>query len=252
MIECSFVGHVLIFSLDPNSNFADQDIFRLIINDRVVITCPFSKFKDKKPLSFDFTYHYQYLPIDSVFELYLNNNILSTFAVKGVSGSKSFLTEYGESILISGKTFNTFIPLGEYSEFRLHELRQFVEMFFSACKSEGIQASVNGGSLLGYKREGKLIPHDDDFDVCIVVESSSSYIDAMAKFRSLVLRLKSYGIKTQFLTNGQCHLMSDLHPTSVIDVFVGWFNSDLFSLNWAFMNSLSRNNVLPLQAVDFF
>lgn len=61
---------------------------------------------------------------------------------------------------------------GYYPSFRkidLNAVEQELSVLFEELASLGVQSFANSGTLLGYIRDGRPIPHDDDFDIGVLV-----------------------------------------------------------------------------------
>lgn len=253
MIEIKFSANKL--ELIFPSTFDDFLDLSLKLNSNIIYKFNLNKEilqKSKNKIIIDFSGFFHHLPKNLKFDLVHTNVVIASSNFSGnIIGGKYFLTELGEPYYISSKHKRPYLPLGSYSSVRLELLKAATLALFKAAELESIQISLNGGALLGLVRDNNLIPFDDDIDFALVVENSKSLVSAMYSFKSYLFRLTNHGFMLNFITNGQCHITHPLYPRVVLDVFIGWFQGGLFSLNWAFVNKLDYSNILPFQKVDF-
>lgn len=100
------------------------------------------------------------------------------------------------------------------------------------------------GTLLGLVREGKLIEHDDDVDVCFLAKAQG--LDAaVQEFGQVVSALRSHGQRIAVIHAGQFHWHA---PTGALDVFMAWWEDDhLYMYNAG--GKLRRDQILPLRGM---
>jgi hypothetical protein len=108
----------------------------------------------------------------------------------------------------------------------------------------GVAAFASSGTLLGIVREGKLLGHDDDLDICYV-SAKEKHEDILIERNALVSFLNEHGYK---VTNSNvAHLWCKTPEGITIDIFTGWFTEDVCIMNPLPISGVPQNAVLPLQ-----
>lgn len=109
-----------------------------------------------------------------------------------------------------------------------------------------------GGSLLGVKRGGELLPHDDDIDLAFLCEANSVIDVGLASYvmeRSLasagftVIRHSLAHLEIEFFDD-------DGSPECYVDIFTGFFRDDDYCQPFALKgSSLVREDLVPTRRV---
>jgi hypothetical protein len=89
----------------------------------------------------------------------------------------------------------------------------------------GFKVFLNSGTLLGLTRDGKLIEHDNDIDLAIILQAESED-EAIIEWKNLPEKLTKLGI---FLEGSQDYNgFMRLKPVAGfdVDIFPGWFSKD--------------------------
>ncbi|WP_137168118.1 discoidin domain-containing protein [Salinimonas lutimaris] len=106
----------------------------------------------------------------------------------------------------------------------------------------GIAAFISSGTLLGVVRDGQLIPHDDDVDICYISNETTEQ-GILAEREAMVRALTEEGCRVA--PSGIAHYWCTTPGGQAIDLFTGYVQQ-----NECFMNpigSVSKADVLPLQ-----
>lgn len=121
-------------------------------------------------------------------------------------------------------------------ESELHKLmKDFAEM--------GVQPFLNSGTLLGYYRDGHPIPHDDDFDLGILVEGRTEE-DVAKNWREFVRKVN---VKFNSIDKGS-FLALKMSNGVQIDLFCAWrLKGQLFVHPYCWAD-VSDSALLPLQS----
>lgn len=97
-----------------------------------------------------------------------------------------------------------------YTMFELHaSLRDTAAIIHKACHDHDIRYWIACGTLLGSFREGNIICHDDDIDLCILQEDLRRLMDV----------LPSYGLEITLFLDG-LYKVTAKGKQGVIDIFV--------------------------------
>ena len=103
------------------------------------------------------------------------------------------------------------------------------------------------GTLLGHVRDGDLIEHDDDIDLCFLADSNG-WPGALAEFKAAVERLRSAGERIHVDNAVQFHWYSK--TGGALDIFMGWLEDDYLNMFEA-GGVLPRGRILPLRQQRF-
>jgi hypothetical protein len=110
---------------------------------------------------------------------------------------------------------------------------------------QGYEVFLNSGTLLGVVRDGRLIDHDDDVDLAIILKAGSAE-DAVKEWSELRASLNAQGrlVEDQMDSNAILKLIGegDVH----FDLFPAWFEGDDFYVYPHSFGDLTRQDVLPL------
>ena len=120
---------------------------------------------------------------------------------------------------------------------------------FAALKKEGYEVFLNSGTLLGVVRDKKLIDHDDDIDLAIVLKAKSA---AAAAIEWLEIRttLEKLGLfDAQNFKSDPIYKLSPIGTTQ-IDLFPAWEEDGKFFVYPHTHATLAREDVLPLRMCE--
>ncbi len=109
----------------------------------------------------------------------------------------------------------------------------------------GYDVFLNSGTLLGVVRDQKLIGHDDDVDLAVLL-NSETYADIAAEWSNLRVRLAQSGALDE--KPSEDPKIIKLKPVGAveIDLFPGWIMQDQVFVYPHTFGQLSRDEVLPL------
>jgi hypothetical protein len=112
-------------------------------------------------------------------------------------------------------------------------------------QQHGYQVFLNSGTLLGVVRDGRLIDHDDDVDLAVILRADSAE-GAVAEWSALRAELKTQGQLDEERMDSNAILKligeGDIH----FDLFPAWFEGDDFYVYPHSFGDLTRQDVLPL------
>lgn len=117
----------------------------------------------------------------------------------------------------------------------------------SALNDAGYEAFLNSGTLLGVIRDERLIDHDDDIDLAIILKATTC-AGAITEWMELRDKLRADGVLDELATTNPS--IFKLLPIGAIqvDLFPAWFEGDQMYIYPHTFGELSRSDVLPLQA----
>lgn len=117
----------------------------------------------------------------------------------------------------------------------------------SALSDAGYEAFLNSGTLLGVIRDKRLIDHDDDIDLAVILNATTC-AEAVTEWMQLRDRLREDGVLDEVATTNPS--IFKLLPVGAIqiDLFPAWFEDDRMYIYPHTFGELSRSDVLPLQA----
>ncbi|GAB5380426.1 MAG: hypothetical protein Alis3KO_25660 [Aliiglaciecola sp.] len=108
----------------------------------------------------------------------------------------------------------------------------------------GVPAFVSSGTLLGLYRDGQLIGHDDDVDICYI--SNQTTEPAILKEREeLMAFLIDKGCRTA--PSGIAHHWCTTPGGQSLDIFCGFIEGEKCSMNPLERNVINKSDVLPLE-----
>ncbi|WP_050931488.1 LicD family protein [Aestuariivita boseongensis] len=121
-----------------------------------------------------------------------------------------------------------------------------VSRHITVLSDRGYEVFLNSGTLLGVVRDQKLIDHDDDIDLAVILKAGSA-VEAAAEWKGLTEDIRELGILDEE-NFGMASIIKLLPVDKVqIDLFPAWFEEDrLFVFPHTF-GQLTRGDVLPLR-----
>jgi len=121
-----------------------------------------------------------------------------------------------------------------------------VESHLSALRDEGYEVFLNSGTLLGVVRDEKLIEHDDDIDLAVILKAGTEE-DAAQEWRDLKGRLQELDLFDEDNHNQPAiYKLTPAGPTQ-IDLFPAWLQGDKVFVYPHTHGELTREDVLPLR-----
>tara|TARA_R100000935_G_C2838075_1_gene169319 strand:+ start:2546 stop:3511 length:966 start_codon:yes stop_codon:yes gene_type:complete len=110
----------------------------------------------------------------------------------------------------------------------------------------GYQAFLNSGTLLGVVREGRLIEHDDDIDLAIILKARTG-TEAAREWVALLTQLKNIGLLGEARSGqNQIYKLNSVGEFEV-DLFPCWIDGDKVFVYPHTFGDLERSQLLPLQ-----
>ncbi|MCA0893709.1 discoidin domain-containing protein [Microbulbifer agarilyticus] len=107
----------------------------------------------------------------------------------------------------------------------------------------GVNAFISSGTLLGVVRDGKLIAHDDDVDICYI-SNFSEECDILSEREKIVDFLKSKGCNLK--ASGVAHYWCSTPRSLKLDIFTGWIKGGRCFMNPLSIDGLPVEKILPL------
>ena len=107
----------------------------------------------------------------------------------------------------------------------------------------GVNAFISSGTLLGIIRDGELIAHDDDVDICYISNHSEPE-DILSERERLVEFLRTKGCKLK--PSGVAHYWCSTPKSVKLDIFTGWIDGDRCFMNPLNIEGLNKSDILPL------
>lgn len=164
----------------------------------------------------------------------------------GVPSIAQLLERLNSGFIITPKYGAIFRPLHMRERFR-RSARASVEACRRIFKDVvGKDLFLCYGTLLGYVREGKIIEHDDDIDLCFLADSDG-WAGAFAEFMDAVERLRQAGQHVDVDCAVQFHWRLKGWE---LDVFMGWTQGDRLNM-YEVSGHLPRHRLLPLKPARF-
>lgn len=115
----------------------------------------------------------------------------------------------------------------------------------------GVEAYLNYGALLGAVRDGRMIGHDSDTDVCYLSRHTAP-VDIISESYRVERGLKELGWNLLRMSGGDIKLLLPLSDgrNCHIDVFVAFFVAGRFYQLGNRSGSLEQDAILPLATID--
>ncbi len=109
----------------------------------------------------------------------------------------------------------------------------------------GYQVFLNSGTLLGVVRDGRLIDHDDDIDLAVVLKSGSA-VAAAGEWKALRSDLQGMGVfDAENVTNPAIYKLKP-EDGCEIDLFPAWIEEGRVFVYPHTFGELAEDDVLPL------
>ena len=124
-----------------------------------------------------------------------------------------------------------------------------VKSHLSALGEEGYQVFLNSGTLLGVVRDKRLIDHDDDIDLAMILKADATK-DAATEWRNLRGKLERLGLFDA--DNFKSDPIYKLKPVgkTQIDLFPAWVENGRFFVYPHTQGTLAAEDVLPLRMCE--
>lgn len=114
-------------------------------------------------------------------------------------------------------------------------------------RDTGYQVFLNSGTLLGVVRDGRLIDHDDDIDLAVVLKSGSA-VEAAEEWKALRSDLQAMGIFDDESTNNPAIYKLKPEDGCEIDLFPAWIEAGRVFVYPHTFGELTEGDVLPLES----
>lgn len=124
------------------------------------------------------------------------------------------------------------------------EIWAHVGALITTLKNEGYEVFLNSGTLLGIVREGRLIEHDDDIDLAVVIPADSEERAASA-WKALRDKLEAKGLLDPDGRNQPGIFKLNPKGSTEIDLFPAWVSDGRVFVYPHTYGQLSREEVLP-------
>ncbi|MFE6963799.1 LicD family protein [Agromyces sp. NPDC057679] len=131
----------------------------------------------------------------------------------------------------------------------LENARSLVELL----EAHDFDVYIVGGSLLGYMRNGALMPHDDDIDLAFLSKHWHPADIALDGYRlERVLRSAGMIVVRHSLAHLEIDFLDDDgHVEHYVDIFTGFFRDGLYCQPFALRGSeVVHSDLLPVQRVE--
>lgn len=110
---------------------------------------------------------------------------------------------------------------------------------------QGYEVFLNSGTLLGVVRDGRLIDHDDDIDLAIILHADSAE-SAAQEWSALRATMREAGILVEEQMMSDAIFKLTGHRDVKFDLFPAWFEGDKLFVYPHTFGDLTRDDVLPL------
>ena len=121
-----------------------------------------------------------------------------------------------------------------------------IKQHIDFLKARGHEVFLNSGTLLGVVRDGKLIDHDDDVDLAVVLKASSM-LDAAQEWKALTTALQDGGILDEDAFDNPAIIKLTRIGEVQVDLFPAWFEGDDLFVYPHTSGQLQRADLLPLK-----
>lgn len=120
-----------------------------------------------------------------------------------------------------------------------------VAAHITALRGLGYEVFLNSGTLLGVTRDKKLIDHDDDIDLAVILKAHGPGA-AAAEWRQLKQTLSSAGLLDEQNTTDPAIYKLKTHEGCEIDLFPAWSDGKRMFVFPHTFGELADEDVLPL------
>lgn len=110
----------------------------------------------------------------------------------------------------------------------------------------GYPVFLNSGTLLGVVRDRKLIDHDDDIDLAVIMKAGSAQ-EAAAEWKTLTADIHALGLVDEASFNDPAIIKLLPIGNVQVDLFPGWIEGENVFVFPHTSGQLSRGDVLPLK-----
>jgi len=140
---------------------------------------------------------------------------------------------------------------GLLSETEKHfKIGEFAGLLNFFNKTLGIKAFASSGSLLGIVRDGGLIAHDDDFDLCYLSNETEEH-GILSERTLFIERLTEAGYEVR--KGSDCGHLWCISPKGIwLDIFTGWIQDDRCIMHPLEKTGVVQSEVIPLRKSNVF
>ncbi|MEO5377119.1 MAG: LicD family protein [Magnetococcus sp. DMHC-6] len=125
-----------------------------------------------------------------------------------------------------------------------------ISSYFNILSSLGYECFINSGTLLGPIRNGRLIGHDDDVDLGVVLKSET-LLDVAKEWYQLVQKFDKLGILSETFDPEIANYMRIRHEGKAkVDIFPAWILQDKLYIYPHTNGELPREALLPLKPYE--
>ena len=138
---------------------------------------------------------------------------------------------------------------GTFSDINHQTVWEQVKGHLSALSDQGYEVFLNSGTLLGVVRDKKLIDHDDDVDLALVLKATNAEDAAQewAELRNTLERLKLFD--SENFKDAPIYKLSPIGETQ-IDLFPAWIEAGRMYVYPHTHGVLDASDVLPLRICE--
>jgi ubiquinone/menaquinone biosynthesis C-methylase UbiE len=187
------------------------------------------------------------LPLVTKLKLVISgtSDIFYENTLQGEGGEIQFTGKNPEGKRLSlNKNGFLIVLLGDRDPVYLDNLFNFAKEIIDIFKDKlQTEAFIAYGSLLGAKRSGDVIPHDDDIDLSLYLTGKTPE-EIEAQMTTITTQFSAMGFRIHKFSPTQFHIAREAYW---VDIFVSWSINDDFYMTWAINGNLKNSDVFPLQ-----
>lgn len=157
-----------------------------------------------------------------------------------VTKFKSHLDQITAPLAIGRHGFNP-----SFANLDLDQVEADLDKLMVELGQLSVSSFLNSGTLLGYYREGRPIPHDDDFDLGVIVKGETEE-RAAANWRKFVRDLEK---QTSVILKGS-FIAVELSNGVQVDLFPAWINDGKFFIYPYCWADVGSEAVMPLGTLN--
>lgn len=116
----------------------------------------------------------------------------------------------------------------------------------TALHERGYPVFLNSGTLLGVVRDQRLIDHDDDVDLAVILQAGSAR-EAAQEWKTLTAEIRGLGLVDEASFNDPAIIKLLPIGKVQVDLFPGWIEGDAVFVFPHTAGQLTRADVLPLK-----